>query len=75
MFYKFDMLNQKQAYIIDTPGFDDSNNTSDAEIMSTLFNQLNELLLDDRLIKGLIYLYDISQPRIGHLEREFSSPH
>ncbi|OXV09199.1 hypothetical protein Egran_03041 [Elaphomyces granulatus] len=63
--YKVD-INGGQVYLIDTPGFDDVR-MSDTEIMDLIFQELLRLYHGDKLVKGLIYLHDISQARIGGL--------
>ena len=62
-FYKFSSLSS-DGYLIDTPGIDESDRTrTDIEIMQQIHNELNYLRLYDKMLMGLIFLYDISQPR------------
>ncbi|GES66309.1 purine and uridine phosphorylase [Aspergillus terreus] len=49
-------------YLIDTPGFDDMRLTD--ELIMTL---IVDTIQRDKLLKGLIYLHDITQPRFGRL--------
>ena len=58
-----------KAYLLDCPGFDDVN-TSDTEILDMIFQEVTRLYDGDKLIKGLLYFHDISQPRIGGLARK-----
>ncbi|KAG8533360.1 uncharacterized protein KY384_002143 [Bacidia gigantensis] len=61
--YRFASKSQ-DGYLIDTPGIDESNRTrTDVEIMQTIHNQLDRLKKRDKLLMGLIFMYDISQPR------------
>ena len=62
-FYRFSSLS-RDGYLIDTPGIDESDRTrTDIEIMSQIHNELDKLRLYDKMLMGLIFLYDISQPR------------
>ena len=62
-FYKFSSLSS-DGYLIDTPGIDESDRTrTDMEIMQQIHNDLYNLRLYDKMLTGLIFLYDISQPR------------
>ena len=62
-FYKFSSLS-RDGYLIDTPGIDESDRTrTDIEIMQQIHNELDKLRLYDKTLMGLIFLYDISQPR------------
>ena len=62
-FYRFSSLSS-DGYLIDTPGIDESDRTrTDIEIMQQIHNELNYLRLYDKMLMGLIFLYDISQPR------------
>ncbi|KAK2773124.1 hypothetical protein FQN53_004266 [Emmonsiellopsis sp. PD_33] len=55
-------VDNSPVYLIDTPGFDDSRMT-DEQIMRLIVENLQ----NDKLLKGLIYLHDITQPRMGRL--------
>ncbi|KAK2793458.1 hypothetical protein FQN50_010002 [Emmonsiellopsis sp. PD_5] len=55
-------VDNSPIYLIDTPGFDDSRMT-DEQIMRLIVENLQ----NDKLLKGLIYLHDITQPRMGRL--------
>ena len=62
--YKFKSALSKDGYLIDTPGIDESNRTrTDIEIMQQIHNELDNLKLYDKTLMGIIFLYDISQPR------------
>lgn len=62
-FYRFSSLSS-DGYLIDTPGIDESDRTrTDMEIMQQIHNELDKLRLYDKMLMGLIFLYDISQPR------------
>jgi hypothetical protein len=54
----------KKVYLIGTPGFDDSRRP-DSEIMYDIRRHLFHEFSGDKLLKGLIYLYDISNNRNG----------
>ncbi|KAG9522356.1 hypothetical protein KCV07_g3194, partial [Aureobasidium melanogenum] len=61
-------LNGQTSCILDTPGFDDNRpNMSDEEIMRQLFFKLLDTFDGTKLIKGLVYMHDISQTRMGGL--------
>ncbi|KEQ68174.1 hypothetical protein M436DRAFT_32018, partial [Aureobasidium namibiae CBS 147.97] len=61
-------LNGQASCILDTPGFDDNRpNMTDEEIMRQIFYKLSNTFDGTKLIKGLIYMHDISQTRIGGL--------
>lgn len=59
-------VNGSSIYLMDTPGFDDVR-MSDREVMELIFKKLVGLQKDDKLLKGLIYLHDINQVRVGRL--------
>ena len=67
-FYKTEIYGG-YGYLIDTPGFDEygtGNQTrKDREILYMIFDELTKLYHGDKLVKGLIYLYDIRQEKIG----------
>ncbi|KPI35174.1 Vegetative incompatibility protein HET-E-1 [Cyphellophora attinorum] len=63
-FYRFDSRITGPGCLVDTPGIDESNRTrTDTEIMLTIENSLRELNVKDKLLMGLIFLYDIRSPR------------
>ena len=64
------VVNDEPVYLMDTPGFDDSEMSSDRQILIDIFSELLDLYKNQRLLSGIIYLYDISQPRIGGLTIE-----
>ena len=51
---------------MDTPGFDDDR-MSDPEVMEMIYNTIQTLYQGDKLVKGLIYLHEITQSRVGGL--------
>jgi hypothetical protein len=60
----------EKIYIIDTPGFDDSR-YSDADILKMItYGFLDIYKRNDRLMKGIIFMHDISQARIGGIGKE-----
>ena len=58
-------------YLMDTPGFDDTRMT-DEEVMEMIYLKLEELYRGEKLIKGLIYLHDITQARVGGMDARVS---
>lgn len=61
-------LNDKSICILDSPGFDDDRpDLTDEEIMRRIFFKLSDNYGGDKLIKGLVYMHDISQSRFGGL--------
>lgn len=76
-FYFFDSAITGPGYLIDTPGIDESNRTrTDTEIMMTIENSLKEVQFRDKLLMGLIFLYDIHQPRAyGSILNVCPQPH
>jgi len=74
-YFKVD-LNGQASCILDTPGFDDNRpNMTDEEIMRQIFYKLSNTFDGTKLIKGLVYMHDISQTRIGGLASRVSSSH
>lgn len=69
--YKTEVDNSP-IYLMDTPGFDDTRMT-DKEVMEMIYRKLEELYRGDKLVKGLIYLHDITQPRVGGLDARVST--
>lgn len=66
-FYKA-TLNERSICILDSPGFDDDRpDFTDEEIMRRIFFKLADDYGGDKLIKGLVYMHDISQSRFGGL--------
>ncbi|RSM15747.1 hypothetical protein CDV31_004846 [Fusarium ambrosium] len=57
-------INGRNVYLVDTPGFDD-NNVSDLRILEHISKELHRNYQNGRRLNGIIYLYDISQVRIG----------
>lgn len=66
-------IDQKPIYLMDTPGFDDKK-LSDKEVLQQIYEKLQMLSRGDKLIKGMIYLHDMRQTRIGGLAARVSSP-
>ena len=61
-------LNEKSICVLDSPGFDDDRpDLTDEEIMRRIFFKLSDNYGGDKLIKGLVYMHDISQSRFGGL--------
>ncbi|GJE89955.1 GTPase domain-containing protein [Phanerochaete sordida] len=54
--------------LIDTPGFDDTTQ-SDAEILERIATYLTETYKEDVKLNGIIYLYRISDMRLGGIAR------
>lgn len=61
----------EKMYLIDTPGFDDSR-TPDSDILLMVSQELARYYRGDKLLAGIVYLHDISQPRIGGLAKKVS---
>lgn len=70
-FYQTDLY-FRAVYFIDTPGFDDSKGLDDDKILDIILEELQRLYRGDKLIKGVIYLYDISATRIGGMTKKVS---
>lgn len=64
------VVNDEPVYLMDTPGFDDSEKSSDLQILTDIFSELSDLYQNQRILSGIIYLHDISQARIGGLNIE-----
>ncbi|RYO08321.1 hypothetical protein AA0121_g11463 [Alternaria tenuissima] len=63
--YRFESFATGPGYLIDTPGIDESNRTrTDTEIMNLIQNELERVQIYDKMLTGLVYLYDIRQPRV-----------
>ncbi|CAN9080360.1 unnamed protein product [Alternaria alternata] len=63
--YRFESLATGPGYLIDTPGIDEGNRTrTDTEIMNLIQNELERVQIYDKMLTGLVYLYDIRQPRV-----------
>jgi hypothetical protein len=50
--------------LLDTPGFDDTA-LSDSEVLESIELELARIYKGKRSLNGLIYLYDVSRPRLG----------
>jgi hypothetical protein len=60
--YRFESLAIGPGYLIDTPGIEESNRTrTNTEIMNLIQNELERVQIYDRILTGLVYLYDIRQ--------------
>ncbi|KAI0543512.1 hypothetical protein F4679DRAFT_568379 [Xylaria curta] len=57
-------LQDRDVYLIDTPGFDDTNR-EDVEILTTVAHYLSVSYANNVLINGILYLHRISDTRIG----------
>lgn len=64
-------IDDAPIYLMDTPGFDDAQ-MSDKEVLEMIYNKLQQLSRGDKLIKGMIYLHDITQVRVGGLAARVS---
>lgn len=58
-------MDDKPLYLIDTPGFDDDK-LDDNAILEMIWKDLKSVSsMKDRKMTGIIFLYDITQQRIG----------
>lgn len=61
----FRVSDGRQAWLIDTPGFDDTSR-SDTEILREIASALTELYKRDVGLAGVLYLHRIIDPKMGH---------
>ncbi|KAI1305486.1 P-loop containing nucleoside triphosphate hydrolase protein [Xylaria venustula] len=61
-------LQDRDVYLIDTPGFDDTNR-EDVDILTTMSHYLSVSYANNVLINGVLYFYRISDTRIGSVAR------
>ncbi|KAJ4314363.1 hypothetical protein N0V84_008943 [Fusarium piperis] len=57
-------INGRDVYLIDTPGLNNSQ-ISDLEVLKRISKELHSSYRNDRLLNGIIYLYDISPTQLG----------
>jgi hypothetical protein len=60
-------------YVLDTPGFDDTA-ISDSTILQDLGTELAWLHRSGGKLAGLVYLHDISRPRMGRVGEKVTDP-
>ena len=58
------LINNKPIFLIDTPGFDDTNR-SDAMVLSDVADWLNRSFQAGIKVSGIIYLHRITDNRVG----------
>ncbi|KAI1291689.1 hypothetical protein F5Y03DRAFT_29116 [Xylaria venustula] len=61
-------LHGRDVYMIDTPGFDDTNR-EDVEILTAVSHYLSVSYANNVSVNGILYLHRISDPRIGSSTR------
>ncbi|KAI0967998.1 P-loop containing nucleoside triphosphate hydrolase protein [Xylaria arbuscula] len=61
-------LQDRDVYLIDTPGFDDTNR-EDVEILTAVSHYLSVSYANNVMINGILYFYRISDTRIGSVTR------
>ncbi|KAI0443047.1 hypothetical protein F4803DRAFT_550466 [Xylaria telfairii] len=61
--YPYELSPSRTAYLIDTPGFDDTNR-SDAEVLGAIATWLGDSYKNKILLHGIIYLHQISDIRM-----------
>ncbi|KAI1114496.1 P-loop containing nucleoside triphosphate hydrolase protein [Nemania sp. NC0429] len=61
-------LNGRDVYLIDTPGFDDTNK-EDVEILTAVAHYLSVSYANNVSVNGILYLHRISDTRIGSSTR------
>ncbi|KAH6887450.1 hypothetical protein B0T10DRAFT_71258 [Thelonectria olida] len=61
--YAYELSPQQTVYLIDTPGFDDTNR-SDTEVLREVASWLAESYKNKVLLHGIIYLHRITDPRM-----------
>ncbi|KAF2499257.1 P-loop containing nucleoside triphosphate hydrolase protein [Lophium mytilinum] len=61
--YAYDMSPDRTVYLIDTPGFDDTNR-SDTEVLREITSWLGEYYTNNILLNGIIYLHRITDIRM-----------
>jgi 50S ribosome-binding GTPase len=62
--HMYRMGDGRTVRLLDTPGFDDTNR-SDADVLQTIANALNELYTSGQRIDGVMYMHRIIDPRMS----------